>query len=114
MNMCYGRHTGYGGYGEWARGGRQILLDQQSLGDDVRTWIRMEDGSISGNVHLNATYGQDQYGLVHRSIGVQNGGFSLSPPFFGVIYLWMCLFGTYIWVSFGVDDSVLSIEVCKN
>lgn len=26
----------------------------------------------------------------------------------------MGLFGTYIRVSFGVDDSVLSIEVCKD
>ena len=96
MNMCYGRHTGYGGYGEWARGGRQILLDQQSLGDDVRTWIRMEDGSISGDVHLNATYGQDQYGFVQRSVSAQNGGLSLSPPYFGVIYLWICVFSGLI------------------
>jgi hypothetical protein len=26
VNVCYGRHTGYGGYGDLARGGRQILL----------------------------------------------------------------------------------------
>ncbi|KAJ6142684.1 hypothetical protein N7471_002137 [Penicillium samsonianum] len=94
MNMCYGRHTGYGGYGEWARGGRQILLDQQSLGDDIRTWIRMEDGSISGDVHLNATYGHDRYGLSQRSFSGQNGG--LSPPYLGVIYLWMFVFSGLI------------------
>lgn len=93
MSMCYGRHTGYGGYGEWARGGRQILLNQQSLGDDVRTWIRMEDGSISGDVHLNATYGQDRYGLSQRRISEQNGGgLSPSPSYFGVGYLWIFVF----------------------
>lgn len=94
MNMCYGRHTGYGGYGEWARGGRQILLDQQSLGDDIRTWIRMEDGSISGDVHLNATYGHDRYGLSERNFSGQNGG--LSPPYLGVIYLWIFVFSGLI------------------
>ncbi|QQK46510.1 Metallophosphoesterase [Penicillium digitatum] len=97
MNMCYGRHTGYGGYGEWARGGRQILLDQRSLGDDVRTWIRMENGLISGDVHLNATYGQDRYGLSEkRLIEQHSGGLSPSPQYLGVIYLWMFLFSGLI------------------
>ena len=103
MSMCYGRHTGYGGYGEWARGGRQILLDERSLGDDIRTWIRMEDGSVSGDVRLNATYGHDQYGLVERSMSIvngQNGG--LSPLCLGVIYLWISVFsglisGVHLW-----------------
>ncbi|KAI1831822.1 hypothetical protein DTO027I6_7237 [Penicillium roqueforti] len=93
MNMCYGRHTGYGGYGDWARGGRQVLLDKRSLGDDIQTWIRMEDGSISGDVHLNATYGQDQYGLVQRSFSGQNGGLS---PHLNVLYLWICIYWAYM------------------
>ena len=42
--MCYGRHTGYGGYGDWMRGARVIQLDF-SFGEPViRTWLRMEDG----------------------------------------------------------------------
>ncbi|KAJ5437013.1 hypothetical protein N7445_007898 [Penicillium cf. griseofulvum] len=101
MNMCYGRHTGYGGYGEWARGGRQILLDERSLGDDMRTWIRMEDGSISSDVNLNATYGQDRYGLAERRgingekvINGQNGG--LSPDYLGIISLWIFVFSGLI------------------
>ncbi|KAJ5359971.1 hypothetical protein N7517_009162 [Penicillium concentricum] len=95
MNMCYGRHTGYGGYGDWARGGRQILLDQQSLGDEMRTWIRMEDGSISGDVHLNATYGHDRYGFAQRRvINGQNGG--LSPEYLGVLSLWIFVFSGLI------------------
>ncbi|KAJ5494680.1 hypothetical protein N7463_010767 [Penicillium fimorum] len=101
MNMCYGRHTGYGGYGDWARGGRQILLDQRSLGDDIQTWIRIEDGSISGDVHLNATYGHDRYGLVQRRVtNGQNGGH--SPEYLGILYLWIFVFsglisGFHLW-----------------
>lgn len=83
INMCYGRHTGYGGYGEWARGGRQILLDQRSMEKDVQSWIRMENGSISGNVHLNATYGQD-WRRLERSHSGQDG---LAPPSLGIVYL---------------------------
>lgn len=36
--LCFGRHTGYGGYGQWWRGSRQILLDAEDLKDQaVRT-----------------------------------------------------------------------------
>jgi hypothetical protein len=90
--MCYGRHTGYGGYGNWARGGRQILLDQRSLESDMRSWVRMEDGSISGNVHLNATYGQDQYHLVDRSRSGQEG---VAPQYLGIVWLWVFVFSFF-------------------
>ncbi|KAJ5951355.1 uncharacterized protein N7479_009768 [Penicillium vulpinum] len=102
VNMCYGRHTGYGGYGDWARGGRQILLDEKLLGDDMRTWVRIEDGSISGDVHLNATYGHDRYGLAERrNASDQNGGLSLSPQYLG-IFVWIFVFyrlisGVHLW-----------------
>jgi hypothetical protein len=87
--MCYGRHTGYGGYGDWARGGRQILLDQRSLETDMRSWVRMEDGSISGNVHLNATYGQDKYHFVDRRTSGQEG---IAPQYLSIVYLWVLVF----------------------
>ena len=61
LNVCYGRHTGYGGYGSLARGARQILLKQSTIKDEVVTWIRLEDGLVPENVTLNATYGQDEY-----------------------------------------------------
>ncbi|KAI0384022.1 Metallo-dependent phosphatase-like protein [Hypomontagnella monticulosa] len=61
VNVCYGRHTGYGGYGHLARGGRQILLKQETLSEEVVTWIRLEDGLVPENVTLNSTYGQDEY-----------------------------------------------------
>ncbi|KAJ5794361.1 hypothetical protein N7457_000960, partial [Penicillium paradoxum] len=94
MNMCYGRHTGYGGYGDWARGGRQILLDEKLLGDEVQTWIRMEDGTISGAVYLNATYGHDRYDLAERSTSWQSG--DVSPQYVSTFYLWIVVLSVLI------------------
>jgi len=62
--LCFGRHSGYGGYGSWTRGSRQILLDLRTLSSEVETWVRLEDGSVSGRVTLNATYGKDEYPAV--------------------------------------------------
>lgn len=62
VQLCMGRHTGHGGYGQqWGRGARVIELDEKlieaarqgatarKLGAGARlraeTWIRMEDGS---------------------------------------------------------------------
>jgi hypothetical protein len=61
--LCFGRHTGYGGYGKWMRGSRQIkvLLNEDKHDAEVTTWIRLEDGSISGKVNLNSTFGKDKY-----------------------------------------------------
>lgn len=61
VNLCFGRHTGYGGYGNWMRGSRQIQLNITSLGKDTKTWTRLEDGTTSGSVVLNSTYGTDKY-----------------------------------------------------
>lgn len=73
LNLCFGQHTGYGGYGSWIRGGRQVLVtleglakkggeDEENLKDfDVETYIRLENGDIVGAVTLNGTYGQDVY-----------------------------------------------------
>lgn len=61
---CFGRHTGYGGYGAWMRGSRQILLREDSLLQYIETWIRLEDQTVSGNVMLNETYGSDKYPIV--------------------------------------------------
>ncbi|KAJ5698122.1 hypothetical protein N7462_000127 [Penicillium macrosclerotiorum] len=84
ISMCYGRHTGYGGYGDAARGGRQILFNQSTIQNEVRTWVRLEDGTISAPVTLNQTYGQDQYTAVLRrelqtsgASGFDSGSFSL-------------------------------------
>ncbi|KAH8899266.1 Metallo-dependent phosphatase [Thozetella sp. PMI_491] len=64
LNLCFGRHSGYGGYGSWTRGSRQILITEASLGSATQTWIRREDSAISGSVVLNSTYGTDKYPVV--------------------------------------------------
>ncbi|PWY96085.1 Metallo-dependent phosphatase [Aspergillus sclerotioniger CBS 115572] len=64
LNLRFGRHSGYGGYGSWTRGARQILLHEKDLGRQLSTWVRLEDGSVSGSVRLNATYGEDSYPAV--------------------------------------------------
>lgn len=62
INICFGQHSGYGGYGRWERGARQVLVTQAKLKDlEVDTWIRLESGNTVGSVSLNATYGQDSY-----------------------------------------------------
>ncbi|ORY71527.1 Metallo-dependent phosphatase-like protein [Pseudomassariella vexata] len=62
VNLCFGQHSGYGGYGSWERGARQVLITQSKLKDlEVDTWIRLESGNVVGSVCLNSTYGQDTY-----------------------------------------------------
>ena len=62
VNLCFGQHTGYGGYGTWTRGSRQILLTEAMLETfEAETWIRLERGEVVGRVSLNSTYGEDRY-----------------------------------------------------
>lgn len=62
VNLCFGQHTGYGGYGSWIRGSRQVLVSEEKLKKKVvDSWIRLESGGIVGSVSLNATYGEDMY-----------------------------------------------------
>ncbi|KAI1100262.1 Metallo-dependent phosphatase-like protein [Jackrogersella minutella] len=75
VNVCYGRHTGYGGYGNLSRGGRQIFLRQETLTKEAVTWIRLEDGWVPENVTLNATYGQDEYHPLQQHIELKRSEF---------------------------------------
>ncbi|OIW33743.1 Metallo-dependent phosphatase [Coniochaeta ligniaria NRRL 30616] len=66
--LCFGRHTGYGGYGDWTRGSRIVRLrfgDEKGDGSademEVETWVRMEGGQVVTRVMLNQTYGRDRY-----------------------------------------------------
>lgn len=62
VNLCFGQHTGYGGYGSWIRGSRLISITETMLQNlEIETWIRLETGEVVGSVTLNATYGQDWY-----------------------------------------------------
>ncbi|EPS31448.1 hypothetical protein PDE_06403 [Penicillium oxalicum 114-2] len=62
INLCFGQHTGYGGYGSWVRGSRQVLVTESKLkAREIDTWIRLESGDVVGSISLNATYGEDVY-----------------------------------------------------
>lgn len=62
VHLCYGQHTGYGGYGDWIRGSREIFVSLDKLKDlAIDSHIRTELGGIVGAISLNATYGQDSY-----------------------------------------------------
>ena len=73
MNLCFGRHTGYGGYSDYERGGRVIMMDEDKLGyNTLDTYIRLEGGHVSGYVTLNSTYGLDQYPPVEKKMSWAN------------------------------------------
>ncbi|KAK4207549.1 Metallo-dependent phosphatase-like protein [Rhypophila decipiens] len=66
LDLCFGQHTGHGGYGNFIRGGRQVLVTLDGIGSggkdaELDTWIRLENGNVVGAVTLNNTYGHDVY-----------------------------------------------------
>lgn len=62
INLCYGQHSGYGGYGDWIRGAREIIVTEEQLKNfAVDTHIRLENGGVVGAVGLNATLNKDRY-----------------------------------------------------
>ncbi|KAI1466446.1 Metallo-dependent phosphatase [Daldinia caldariorum] len=68
VNLCFGQHSGYGGYGNWERGARQVLATKSKLANfEVDTWIRLESGNVVGSISLNSTYGQDKYPATNNS-----------------------------------------------
>ncbi|KVI08580.1 Metallophosphoesterase domain-containing protein [Cynara cardunculus var. scolymus] len=50
MWLCYARHTGYGGYGNWARGARILEISDEPF--SLKSWIRMENGTFHSEVVL--------------------------------------------------------------
>jgi len=46
IEICYNRHTGYGGYGEWTRGARIVDLNINNLGNQTN-YVRLENGEIT-------------------------------------------------------------------
>ncbi|KAJ5281575.1 hypothetical protein N7478_006947 [Penicillium angulare] len=104
LNMCYGRHTGYGGYGDAARGGRQIVINEETVEDEVETWILLEDDTITGHVTLNGTYGQDKYSPGIRRLGesieMESSGISNLHPsesLSSMVYLWFPVIMFLFW-----------------
>ncbi|KAI0196654.1 Metallo-dependent phosphatase-like protein [Xylaria flabelliformis] len=69
ITLCFGQHTGYGGYGNWERGSRQVRVSREGLTKfEADTWIRLESGHVVGSVSLNDTYGQDIYPKTENSM----------------------------------------------
>ncbi|KAI1360292.1 Metallo-dependent phosphatase-like protein [Xylaria arbuscula] len=69
VSLCFGQHTGYGGYGNWERGSRQVMVSKSGLAKfEADTWIRLESGNTVGRVSLNSTYGQDRYPRTNDSM----------------------------------------------
>lgn len=50
--LCFARHTGYGGYGNWARGARILEITHNPF--SLKSWIRMEDGRTHSEVLLSS------------------------------------------------------------
>jgi hypothetical protein len=82
VNLCFGQHTGYGGYGTWTRGSRQILVTEEMLKTfEAETWIRLERGEVVGHVSLNSTYGEDWYPATPNSHSTgPNDEYSFESP----------------------------------
>jgi len=90
LYMCYDRRTGYGGYGDWARGSRQILLQENIPEVPVQTWIRLEDGTDNGRVSLNSAYSQD-----HGMESQGNMAYAIEIPFL-YMFIHLCVIGGFI------------------
>ncbi|OXA63663.1 probable inactive purple acid phosphatase 16 [Folsomia candida] len=45
MQICYNRHSGYGGYGNWARGARVVNLKEEDITHRLN-YVRLENGTI--------------------------------------------------------------------
>jgi len=67
--ICFCKHSGYGGYGNWNRGARNLMLSFEGAEMQVETWVRMEDGSVVQRVDLNSTYGADLYPTADGEVG---------------------------------------------
>ncbi|KAK4463570.1 hypothetical protein QBC42DRAFT_265528 [Cladorrhinum samala] len=62
VRLCYGQRTGYGGYGNWVRGARQVVVSVEGLRErELDTWIRLETGKAVARMRLNESYGEDWY-----------------------------------------------------
>ena len=77
--LCFCKHSGFGGYGKWNRGVRQVQLSFDEDGDmSVETWDRMQWGSdhpqVVTKITLNSTYGKDIYVIDDRGYHPLSGG----------------------------------------
>jgi hypothetical protein len=57
LHLCFGRHSGYGGYGRWDRGARVYQLQLNRTGGWMgwKSWVRMESGEVVDDYDPKAT-----------------------------------------------------------
>ncbi|KAL7755361.1 hypothetical protein ACKLNR_015118 [Fusarium oxysporum f. sp. zingiberi] len=83
IHLCYGQHSGYGGYGDWIRGAREIIVTEDKLdNNEVDTYIRLESGDVVGAVTLNSSFNEDYYAatpntMTYMSEGERSGFLSI-------------------------------------
>ncbi|CAO2831671.1 unnamed protein product [Amaranthus hypochondriacus] len=49
--LCFARHSGYGGYGDWPRGARILEITEKPF--TLKSWIMMENGDVHSHIHLS-------------------------------------------------------------
>ncbi|GAB2267173.1 Probable inactive purple acid phosphatase 16 [Dionaea muscipula] len=64
--LCFARHSGYGGYGNWPRGARILEISHQPF--SLKSWIRMEDGSRHSEVVLSSLNNLSSFLLLYQRI----------------------------------------------
>jgi hypothetical protein len=85
IHLCYGQRSGYGGYGDWIRGAREIVVTEEMLEKlEVETYIRLETGDVVGQVMLNSTFNDDWYPatpntMTYMSEETDSGSASILP-----------------------------------
>ena len=70
MQVCFGRRTGYGGYGTWDRGARvyELELKDPTLGElDWKSYVFMENGSIRDEITMDGMLQQLQQMIALRN-----------------------------------------------
>ena len=68
LQLCFGKHSGYGGYGTWRRGAR-VFQFADGDGDGIKTWIRMENGDILHQPKvdvISSNLGYNEFWIVPR------------------------------------------------
>ena len=56
LSLCFGRHSGYGGYGNLDRGARvyELSVDTENGYFSYKSWVQMESGDVT-EMYIPAT-----------------------------------------------------------
>ncbi|KAK7267297.1 hypothetical protein RIF29_19966 [Crotalaria pallida] len=111
--LCYARHTGYGGYGDWPRGARILEITQKPF--SLRSWIRMEDGTVHSEIvnvnvpipeGIKSRFATCEIKKNHLKVGLKGHPLIIELLFFGGDlykpvkpdnYYWRIVYENYPW-----------------